>query len=201
MLLTAVLGGLLSGASAAHASDPVCRPSLLGTPNVICTVPSDTDGLRIDFITWTKNDSDLREFDDIRQINLSCTPGETFVIGVTVGFIEEVDQNTGSTPVTCPGSRPPAALRIESGECSRDQNGPGFTCHARWAGGVDPATASWQVTTRRPAPYVITDAGARVTEAHFSCNYNQAESDYRTTLTVRDAVGAQASWSAYVCAW
>jgi hypothetical protein len=92
-------------------------------------------------------------------------------------------------------------LRIESAGCGREQTGPGFVCFARWAGGVDPATASWAVPHLRPTPYVITNAEARVTEAHFACFFDEAESDYFTQATIRDAAGARVSWTSNVCAW
>jgi hypothetical protein len=95
----------------------------------------------------------------------------------------------------------PAALRIDSVDCGPEQYGRGFVCVARWSGGVDPATASWQVPHLRQAPYVLTNSAARVTEAHFACDFTQAEPDYFTTVTVRDAVGTRVSWSSSVCAW
>jgi hypothetical protein len=100
-----------------------------------------------------------------------------------------------------PSAPRPTALHITSAECGREATGPGWVCFARWAGGVDPATASWSVYHPRPTPYVITDSSARMTEAHFACFFDEAESDYYTQLTIRDAVGTQVSWSAYVCSW
>jgi streptogrisin C len=95
----------------------------------------------------------------------------------------------------------PVALNIDSGQCDREATGPGWVCYVRWAGGVDPATARWSVNVPRPAPYVVTDSSSRMTEAHFACFFNEAEPDYFTQVTIRDAAGAQVSWGAFVCQW
>jgi streptogrisin C len=96
---------------------------------------------------------------------------------------------------------PPAALRIESVNCGLEQTGPGAVCYARWSGGVDLATASWQVPFQRPDPYVITNSAARVTEAHFACDFNEPEPSYYAEVTVRDAIGTEVSWSTPICTW
>jgi hypothetical protein len=143
VLLTAVLGSLLTGASAAHAqgSDPVCRMTLLGTLEVICTVPADGEDRRIDFIQWTRNDAPLPQFDDIRQILVSCSPGETFVIGLTIGFDDPADgQSTGSTRFTCRG----VPLEITSFACESfgDYGYASFYCDLYWEGGTEPHQVS-----------------------------------------------------------
>jgi streptogrisin C len=95
----------------------------------------------------------------------------------------------------------PTALHITGAECEREAVGPGWVCFARWAGGVDLATASWSAPVPRPAPYVITDSDARMTEAHLACFFDEAEFNYSVLLTVRDAVGTQVSRWLSVCGW
>ncbi|MFI6540715.1 hypothetical protein ACIBHY_50230 [Nonomuraea sp. NPDC050547] len=104
VLLAAVLGGLLTGAGAARADapDPVCRPALTNTPDIVCTIPVEFDNRPIESIEWTKDDDPLPRFDNIRQILVSCTPGERFVIGLTVTFADDIIPGVGDTPVTCP---------------------------------------------------------------------------------------------------
>lgn len=83
VLLTAVLGGLLTGASAAHAnanaSDPVCRPALTNTPDIICAIPAEFDNRPIESIEWTKDNDPLPQFEDRaagRLVDRSlCRPG------------------------------------------------------------------------------------------------------------------------------
>lgn len=185
VLLTAVLGGLLAGASAAHASDPVCRPSLLGTPDVICTVPADTDGRRIDFIQWTRDGNPLPQFDDIRQILVGCTPGETFVIGVTIGFIEEVEQSAGSDRVTCPS--PPPTVTAFTCSAYGTVTAP-FRCDFYWSGGTDSEQVT--VSTNGGQGPVTTYPGQNYARVTGSCYPYQITS---VTATVTDAASRRAS--------
>ncbi|QXJ24622.1 hypothetical protein AGRA3207_005987 [Actinomadura graeca] len=195
VLLTAVLGGLLTGAGAAQASDPVCRPTLTGTPEVICTVPADTDGRRIDFIQWTRDGASLPQFDDIRQILVGCTPGQTFVIGVTIGFIDDVEQSTGSDRVRCPGSTaPPPEITAFSCDQAGSEYYRHFDCYLSWTGGTDPTQV--QISSN-------TNMGRRTN--HYDQDYVTFQGTCRgvnnpyVSVTVFDAVGrrADASLSAF----
>ncbi|MFI6300066.1 hypothetical protein ACIBEJ_51330 [Nonomuraea sp. NPDC050790] len=108
VLLTAVLGGLLTGASAAHAQapdDPVCRPALTNTPDIVCTVPVKADGRNTDFIGWTSNGDPLLRFNNIRNILVSCEPGETLEIELTIIYSLGVEETMGDTRITCPDRR------------------------------------------------------------------------------------------------
>ncbi|TDD34162.1 hypothetical protein E1287_17610 [Actinomadura sp. KC06] len=138
MLLTAVLGGLLFGASAAHASDPVCRPALTNTPDVVCAVPAEFDNRPVESIEWTRDGDPLPQFDDIRQILVSCKPGQTFVIGLTLHLADDLIPSVGDTQVTCPGSTAPPP-RISGFFCYADDlYGNPFYCDLFWEGGTDP---------------------------------------------------------------
>ncbi|MEV4898929.1 hypothetical protein AB0K48_57360 [Nonomuraea sp. NPDC055795] len=201
VLLAAVLGGLLTGASAAHAntSDPVCRPALTNTPDVICTIPVEFDNRPIELIEWTKDDDPLPQFDNIRQILVSCSPGEQFVIGLTVEFADDIIPGVGDTPVTCPAR----TAAITSFTCGPQPLGVNYVlCEAVWAGGVDPVTAEWFSPRARRQPVVNTDAAARRTTAAFDCNNpGGPELTFTTLVTVTDAIGSRASVSTIPCGW
>src|SRR5688572_16560026 len=103
VLLTAVLGSLLTGASVAHAGpgdDPICRPSLLRTPDVICTIDPQFDGRELESIRWTKDSDPIAGTNDIRSIRVPCEPGTTFVVGVTVQPTDRATPSVGSMPIT-----------------------------------------------------------------------------------------------------
>lgn len=162
----------------------MCRPSRADTPAVICTVPVDTDGLRIDFISWTKDGKDIPDTDDIRNISVPCTPGETFEIGVTVGFIEEVDQNTGSTQATCPGK----PLKLTYFDC--DTGASLLVCSLNFEGGTPPITASWNINGAE-RPDLLNNTVIRT-----GCVVGKP---YRAVVTVRDRFDTLTSVQSATC--
>ncbi|MFI6497895.1 hypothetical protein [Nonomuraea typhae] len=186
MLLTAVLGSLLTGASAAHAQapDPVCRMVLTGTLDVICTVPAEADGRRIDFIQWTRDGNPLPQFDDIRQILVSCSPGETFVIGVTIGFTEDVEQIMGSTRFTCRGK----PLRLTYFDC--DTGNSLLVCGVNFEDGTSPITVSWNIDGV-PRPDLLNNTVIRT-----GCVPGKP---YRAVVTVRDPFDSFTDVQSHTC--
>jgi hypothetical protein len=192
VLLTAVLGSLLTGATAANAqgSDPVCRMTSLGTAEVICTVPPEADGLRILFIQWTRNGGSLPQFDDIRQILVSCSPGESLMFGVRIGFdgIDDDDPGgiiEGSTQITCPS--PPPTVTAFNCSAYGTVTAP-FRCDFYWSGGTDPEQVT--VSTNGGQGPVTTNPGQNYARVTGSCYPYQITS---VTATVTDAAGRRAS--------
>ncbi|MBB5077790.1 hypothetical protein [Nonomuraea endophytica] len=201
VLLAAVLGGLLTGAGAAHANagDPVCRPALTNTPDIVCAIPAEFDNRPIESIEWTKDNAPLPQFDGIRQILVSCTPGRQLVIGLTINLADDLIPSVGNTPITCPSR----TASITSFTCGPQPRGVNYVlCEAVWAGGVDPVTAEWFSPRARRQPVVNTDAAARRTTAAFDCNNpGGPELTFTTLVTVTDALGSRASVSTIPCGW
>ncbi|MEV6302365.1 hypothetical protein AB0M02_23320 [Actinoplanes sp. NPDC051861] len=76
--------------------------ALTGTLDVVCTIPPDVDDRKIDFIQWTTDGNARPDLNERRQILVSCSSGQTLVIGLTIGFDNPDDgQSTGSTAFTC----------------------------------------------------------------------------------------------------
>jgi hypothetical protein len=192
VLLTAAFGSLLTGAGAAHAqggpSDPICRNAFDNSFDVICTTPVESDGRSIRTIRWKKNDVPLtgREFDDIRNIRVSCQFGEIFVINLAIDYVDFPPTDGSSEQIVCP--KPPEAPRFSSVQCSAygTVTAP-FRCDFYWSGGTDPEV----VTVSRG--WVITYPDQNYARVTGSCFPYQIIS---VTATVTDAAGRRASATA-----
>ncbi|MFB4320479.1 hypothetical protein [Actinomadura sp. 21ATH] len=185
MLLTAVLGVLLAGAGAAHASAPVCRPASTGTPDVVCAVPAEFDNRPVESIEWTKDDDPLPRFDDIRQILVSCEPGQTLVIGLTLRLADDLNPSVGDTRITCPS--PPPTVTAFNCSAYGTVTAP-FRCDFHWSGGTDPEQVT--VSTNGGQGPVTTYPGQNYARVTGSCFPYQITS---VTATVTDAAGRRAS--------
>ncbi|MFI6478677.1 hypothetical protein ACIBH1_12135 [Nonomuraea sp. NPDC050663] len=187
VLLTAVLAGLLVTAGTAHAAaaDPVCRPAFTNTPDIVCAVPAEFDNRPVVSIEWTKDNEPLPQFDDIRQILLSCEPGQTLVIGLTLSLADDLIPAVGDTPITCPS--PPPAVTAFNCSAYGTVTAP-FRCDLTWSGGTGPE----QVT-------VSTNGGQGPVTAYPDQNYARVTGScfpYQitsVTATVTDAAGRRAS--------
>jgi hypothetical protein len=187
VLLTAVLGSLLTGASPAHAqgSDPICRQTLTGTLEVLCTVPADVEDRTIDFIQWTRDGNPLPQFDDIRQIRVSCSPAQAFVIGLTIGFDDPGQgQSMGSTRFTCRGE----PLKLTFFDC--DTGNSLLVCGVFFEGGTSPITVSWNINGVE-RPDLLNNTVIRT-----GCVPGRP---YRAVVTVRDAFDTFTDVESHTC--
>ncbi|MFI0405338.1 hypothetical protein [Actinomadura sp. 3N508] len=173
VLLAAVLGGLLTGAGAAHAegADPICGPAQAGTPEVLCAVPAEFDNQPVSSTEWTKDGNSLPQFNNIRQIIVSCTPGQAVGIGLTLGFADGRIPRLGSTRITCPGK----PLKLTYFDC--DTGSALLVCSVIFEGGASPITVSWNINGAE-RPDLLNNTVART-----GCVVGRP---YRVIVTVRD---------------
>jgi hypothetical protein len=186
VLLTAMLGSLLTGASAAHAlgpSDPVCRDSLDGARDVICSAPPESDGRMIRTIRWTKNDNPIPMTDNIRSIRVSCSAGEIFIIQLAINYVEFEPTVGSSEPIACP--KPPEPPRV-SMSCEVPTRYV-FFCEAFWEGGTDPETVVWNWPGFYDGQHI--DTVGNYTTFDGRCSGFGSGPPPRVSVTVTDALG------------
>jgi hypothetical protein len=164
--------------------------TLTGTLEVICTIPAgiETQGT-IDFTQWTRDGQDLPQFDGVRQILVSCSPGETFVIGLTVGFDPDDPAappglSMGSTSFTCRG-KPPRVTSLECGPYRTQY----LVCETRWVDGADPSRVQYVGYSTPNAPVVTTDPVRRISTLRFRC----LPGNVRIIATVIDSIDQRGS--------
>jgi hypothetical protein len=185
-LLTAVLASMLTAASPAHAAgfDPVCSLFAGRQTEFGCAVPADPEDRVVDSIRWTRSGDPLTKFNDIRQIPLTCSPGEAVTVGLTVTFKEPAGQATGETLFLC---APSAPLTLNFFDC--DTGAGLLVCSVIFAGGINP-TVSWTIDGKdRPDMF-------NSTVIRTGCVVGKP---YRAVVTVRDAFGSVTGLQSHTC--